>query len=68
MTYFENISFILGCHWVTLPQKKICKSHILKTLSVIARKYAHKNVGQLAAQKFYKGPLMIHNMLRTSPK
>ena len=33
-----------------------------------ARKYAQKNVGQLATQMFYKGPLMIDNLLRTSPK
>ena len=35
---------------------------------MIARKYAHKNMGQLAAQMVYKGPLMIDNVLRTSPK
>ena len=35
---------------------------------MVARKYAHKNVGQLAAQMFYKGPLMIDDLLRTSPK
>ena len=32
------------------------------------QKIAHKNVGQLAAQMFYKGPLMIANVLRASPK
>ena len=26
---------------------------------MVARKYAHKNVGRLAALMFYKGPLMI---------
>ena len=33
-----------------------------------SRKKAHKNVGQFAAQMFYKGPLMIDDLLRTSPK
>ena len=35
---------------------------------MIARKYAYKNMGQLAAQIFYKGPLMINDLLRKSPK
>ena len=35
---------------------------------MVAIKYAYKNVGLLAAQMFYKGPLMIDDLLRTSPK
>ena len=35
---------------------------------MVARKYAHKNVGQLAAQMFYKAPLMTDDLLRISPK
>ena len=35
---------------------------------MVARKYAHKNMGQLAVQMFYKGPLMIDDLLRTSYK
>ena len=54
---------------IRLPQGNIATkkiSHFL-TLSVTARKYAHKSVGQLAAQIFYKGPLMIDSVLRTLP-
>ena len=32
------------------------------------QKYAHKNMGQLAAQMFYKGPLMIDSVSGTLPK
>ena len=32
------------------------------------QKICSQNVGQLAAQMFYKGPLMIGDLLRTSPK
>ena len=35
---------------------------------MIARKYANKNVGWLAAQMFYEGPLMIDGLLCTSPE
>ena len=51
-----------------IATKKTMQISHFVNLSVIARKYAHKNVGQLAAQMFYKGPLMIDNLLRTSPK
>ena len=40
-------------------------SHFINPF-VIARKYAHKNLGQLAAQMFFKGPLMIDSVLRAS--
>ena len=32
------------------------------------QKICSQSVGQLVAQMFYKGPLMIDNLLRTSPK
>ena len=75
---FENISFILrGYHCPPPPhthtkkkkkkKKNMQVSHFINPF-VIARKYANKNLGQLAAQMFFKGPLMIDSVLRTSQK
>ena len=33
---------------------------------MVARKYAHKNVGPLAALMLYKGHSMVDDLLRTS--
>ena len=51
-----------------IATNKLCKSHILYTLSMLSEKNVHKKVNLLAAQMLYESPLMIDNLLRASPE
>ena len=50
-----------------IATKNVYESHILLDPFGGCRKVCSQNVGQLEAQVFYKGPLMIDDLLRTSP-